>query len=99
MYNYAGPRVGDPTFVSFYNGKVPNSYRTVNLADVVPTLPPTEVFNNTFGHVGTEWSYLWQTGNVATNHSIKEDYLPTVTEHPQAITDAPREQPTSCVCD
>ena len=44
MYNYAGPRVGDPIFVDAYNFFVPQSYRVVNLADMIPMLPPSQVF-------------------------------------------------------
>ena len=49
-------------------------------------------------HVGAEWSYLWQTGDVGGNHAIRCNYLETVKRHPQTITDAPRQQPTSCLC-
>jgi triacylglycerol lipase len=70
MYSYAGPRVGDPIFVDAYNFWAPQSYRVVNLADLVPMLPPSQVFNWHYGDVGEEWSFLNQSGNVAGNHAL-----------------------------
>jgi hypothetical protein len=70
MYSYAGPRVGDPTFVSAYNFFVPQSYRVVNLADLIPMLPPSQIFQWQYGDVGEEWSFLNQSGNVAGNHAL-----------------------------
>src|SRR5690348_411602 len=60
MYNFAGPRVGNPTFVDAYNFWVPQSYRVVNLADMIPMLPPTQIFQWQYGDVGEEWSFLNQ---------------------------------------
>ena len=70
MYSFAGPRVGDPIFVDAYNFFVPQSYRVVNLSDVVPVLPPSQVFHWTYGDVGEEWSFLNQSGNIAGNHAL-----------------------------
>lgn len=70
MYNYAGPRVGNPTFVDAYNFWVPQSYRVANLADMIPMLPPSQVFQWQYGHVGEEWSFLNQSGNIAGNHAL-----------------------------
>lgn len=70
MYNFAGPRVGDGTFVDAYNFFVPQSYRVVNLSDVVPMLPPSQVFHWHYGDVGEEWSFLNQSGNIAGNHAL-----------------------------
>lgn len=43
MYNFASPRVGDPTFASIYNSKLSNSVRFVNTYDEIPKLPQTQV--------------------------------------------------------
>lgn len=41
MYNFAGPRVGDPDFAEFtYGAHVVTSFRVANTNDLVPTLPP-----------------------------------------------------------
>ncbi|HKV94406.1 MAG TPA: lipase family protein [Candidatus Angelobacter sp.] len=70
MYSYAGPRVGDTAFVDAYNYFVPASYRVVNLADMIPMLPPSRIFQWQYGHVGEEWSFLNQSGNIAGNHAL-----------------------------
>jgi hypothetical protein len=79
MYNMASPRVGDPEFVSAFNFLVPDGYRIVNLSDLVPMLPPTQIALPvegllTYGHVGQEWGYLWQTGDVGGNHFYDTNY-------------------------
>ncbi|HEU4562214.1 MAG TPA: lipase family protein [Longimicrobium sp.] len=79
MYNQASPRVGDPEFVGAFNALVPDAYRIVNLADLVPMLPPTQISLPvegllTYAHVGQEWDYLWQTGNVGGNHFYDTNY-------------------------
>jgi triacylglycerol lipase len=70
MYNFAGPRVGNPAFADVYNELIPGSYRVVNLADMVPMLPPTKVFGWQYADVGEAWSFLNQSGNVAGNHGL-----------------------------
>ncbi|MGB5712693.1 MAG: lipase, partial [Waterburya sp.] len=61
LYTYATPRVGDPTFATLHAKQVPNSYRVVNLADIMPLMPPTQSVG-TYVHVGQEWSFLSQNG-------------------------------------
>jgi triacylglycerol lipase len=70
MYNFASPRVGNKAFVNAYNLLVPESYRVVNLADMVPMLPPSQTFLWEYDHVGEELSFLNQSGNIAGNHSL-----------------------------
>ena len=70
MYNYAPPRVGDPTFAKFYSELVPNSYRVVNQADSTWLLPPTQLNNATYLHVGQTWSFINQTGDLSPNHQL-----------------------------
>lgn len=40
LYTYAPPRVGDETFVKFFEAHVPVNFRIVNRPDIVPRLPP-----------------------------------------------------------
>ena len=80
MYNYGGPRVGNPTFASFYNKLIPCSYRVVNSVDKVPQLP-SNYLTEKYKHVGQEWTYLWETNNIKTNHYLDYrgfNYLPAV---------------------
>lgn len=95
MYSFAGPRVGDPIFVDAYNFFVPQSYRVVNLSDVVPMLPPSQIFHWTYGDVGEEWSFLNQTGNIAGNHALigADNYTDAV--NLSIPTNAPREYPVT----
>ncbi|MCV9885644.1 lipase family protein [Metabacillus halosaccharovorans] len=39
VYTYGSPRVGDPYFASQFNKTVRNSFRIVNIHDIIPTLP------------------------------------------------------------
>ena len=70
MYNYAPPRVGNPTFAKFYSDLVPNSYRVVNQADSTWLLPPTQLDNSIYLHVGQRWSFINQTGDLNPNHQL-----------------------------
>jgi triacylglycerol lipase len=97
LYDFASPRVGDPIFQGAYDAALPGTFRVVNLADVVPLLPPTSItvagVTYLYAHVGQEWSYLWQTGNVEGNHSLSFDYEPALLQ--QVETDASRTFPAS----
>ena len=52
LYTYAGARVGDPTFARIHAQSVPNHYRVVNLADIVPLLPPIQSPGGTYSSHG-----------------------------------------------
>jgi triacylglycerol lipase len=94
MYNFAGPRVGDPSFVAAYNHFVPHSFRVTNLADSVAIIPPENIFDYQYRHIGTaqaEWSFLNQSGDVAGNHSL-DTYLDALAR-PGAVTNALRHYP------
>lgn len=69
LYTYAGPRVGNQTFAKVHSKLVPNSYRIVNHADPINLMPPTKVFD-VYVHVGQEWSFLSQNGDVMPNHVV-----------------------------
>ncbi len=70
MYSYASPRVGDPNFAQSFNNLVPNSYRVVNYADSTWLLPPTQLNESVYLHVGQAWSFINQTGDLNPNHQL-----------------------------
>jgi len=76
LYTYASPRVGDPTFAKAHSQLIPNSYRVVNLADIIPLVPPTKL-SGTYVHVGQEWAFLSQNGDALPNHVI-DTYLKAI---------------------
>lgn len=102
-YPLASPRVGDSTFKSAYDFYVPSTFRIVNLSDWVPVVPPTALtivvdgvtISIQYSDVGQEWSYLWQTGDLDTNHSLKINYNPSIIAN--VPTDAARTYPNSGV--
>jgi len=51
VYTYASPRTGDELFASTYDSKVPNTFRIINTADLVPKLPLPPLY----GHVHGEY--------------------------------------------
>jgi len=70
LYTYASPRVGDPTFALVHNQMVPNNYRVFNLADAITLMPPTKTVGGVYVHVGQEWSFLSQEGDLMPNHVV-----------------------------
>jgi hypothetical protein len=44
LYNYGQPRVGDAKYAAFVNSKISEYYRTTHNKDIVPHVPPIEVF-------------------------------------------------------
>lgn len=62
--------MGDPTFARIHAQYVPNHYRIVNLADIVPLLPPIQSPGGTYVHIGEEWSFLSQNGDFLPNHVV-----------------------------
>ncbi len=54
MYTFAGPRVGNPSFVQSFNELVRTSWRVVNEHDEVPKIPPTAMGTDGYEHVGRE---------------------------------------------
>lgn len=91
LYTYASPRVGDPTFAKLHAQKVPNSYRVVNLADVIPLMPPTQSVG-TYVDVGQEWSFLSQKGDFMPNHVV-DTYQSAIDR--EVETDSSRNYPLS----
>ncbi len=70
LYSYAGPRLGNPAFAEDFSRLLPNSYRIVNLADLVPTLPPTKTGEVIYVHVGEPWAFTSAYGDIGPNHFI-----------------------------
>ena len=69
VYVYASPRVGNPDFVRSYGKILPNTFRISNLADPIPTMPPTKM-RAEFVHVGEEWAFISQQGDILPNHIV-----------------------------
>jgi len=44
LYDYGQPRVGDSKYASFVNTEISEHYRTTHNRDVVPHVPPTDIF-------------------------------------------------------
>ncbi|MGF1535545.1 MAG: lipase [Elainellaceae cyanobacterium] len=71
IYSYAGPRVGDTEFIDAHNQLLPNHYRIVNLADMIPMMPLSRLLVQDFVHGGEQWSFLSQQGDILPNHLIE----------------------------
>jgi predicted lipase len=71
LYTYAAPRIGNAEFVEQHNQLIPNHYRVVHLADMIPMLPLTKLARDNFVHGGEQWSFLSQQGDFLPNHIIE----------------------------
>jgi triacylglycerol lipase len=92
LYTYASPRVGDPVFAKEHNRSIPNSYRVVNLADAITLVPFTLLFKTEYVHVGEQWAFLAQNGDVMPNHVV-DTYKGAIDK--QVETNKPRNYPNS----
>ncbi|MGF1491608.1 MAG: hypothetical protein ACFBSC_03975 [Microcoleaceae cyanobacterium] len=70
LYTYASPRVGDVEFAEAHSRLVPNAYRIVNMADSVPTAPPTTIGRLTFAHAGQVWTFVDYSGDLFLGHFV-----------------------------
>ncbi|MBO9130939.1 lipase family protein [Bacillus sp. 165] len=76
MYSFAGPKVGDLAFKNYYNLQVANSYRFVNLFDVVPLLPPRKISLEKiereweYFHVNNPLTFAMNMGSIIKNHGM-----------------------------
>ena len=91
LYTYASPRVGDPTFAKLHAQYIPNSYRVVNLADIIAFMPPTQSVG-TYVDVGQEWSFLSHQNDFMPNHVV--DTYKTAIEQ-EVESDRSRQYPVS----
>lgn len=70
LYAYAGPRVGNKAFIEAHSKLIPNHYRVVNLADMIPLLPISKQLKAEFVHGGEQWSFLSYQGDIMPNHIV-----------------------------
>ncbi|WP_416827791.1 lipase family protein [Ectobacillus polymachus] len=76
LYNFGAPKVGDLAFRNYYNLQVANSFRFVNLFDVVPLLPPRKVKIEKidrkweYYHVNNLITFTSNLGSITKNHDI-----------------------------
>jgi hypothetical protein len=86
-------------FADAYNGLVPNTFRVVNAADVVPISPPTCLslgeLQVSFAQVAAAQnvvSFIAQSGSIGQNHSCADTYVPYLQQlaagFPVAVTTA-----------
>ncbi|MDF5721451.1 MAG: lipase [Rhizonema sp. PD37] len=92
LYTYGGPRVGNPNFAQIHSQIVPNSYRIFNLADTIPLSPPTVFRKDIYVHVGQNWSFLAQYGDILPNHAV-DTYRAAINK--QVETDSKRTFPNA----
>ena len=70
LYSYAAPRVGNLDFAKFSSAIAPNTFRIINLADIVPMVPPASLRDQQYIHVGQAWVFLdYAGGDVAASHA------------------------------
>ena len=84
MYNFAAPRVGDPSFSQRYSELVKNSWRTVNSNDLVPTLPPTTVISfDDFPPQEVSYEHVFSKSEITFGKSINDplDVLNIASNH------------------
>jgi triacylglycerol lipase len=86
LYAYAGPRVGDKAFVEAHSQLIPNHYRIINLADMIPLLPISKQFNAEFVHGGEQWSFLSYQGDILPNHTA-ETYRNAIVQEAETKAD------------
>ncbi|MNQ44351.1 Lipase (class 3) [compost metagenome] len=74
-YNFASPRVVDPSFASYYNGLAVPTYRVVNDSDLVPEVPPGVTDNWVYQHLGLSIDFTASYSSVEADHSMADCYL------------------------
>lgn len=88
-YNYAGPKISNPQFMSSFATRVPQNIAVVNLSDLIPNLPPVVI-------EGWIYENAPQTVNfTASLPSIKEThvnsyslYMPVCSQNAPCIEDS-----------
>ncbi|MDY7020014.1 MAG: hypothetical protein SWJ54_01465 [Cyanobacteriota bacterium] len=85
LYTYAGPRVGNVEFAEAHSRLVPNSYRVVNMADSVPTAPPTTIGKLVFAHSGQVWTFVDYSGDLFLGHFVSVYKKAVDTEQEQLL--------------
>ena len=94
LYTYAGPRVGDPSFVEAHSQLIPNNYRVANLADPTTLVPPSLTGNIAYVHVGDPWRFITSNDDIGSHHYVST-YREAVDQ--EVETNQRREYPISGV--
>lgn len=68
VYTFAAPRLGNQSFVRYYNARVPQTYRVLNVMDGCTMLPVSDA-KNLYEHAGRAYMLEYDLG-MAKNHSI-----------------------------
>lgn len=74
-YNFASPRVVDPTFAAYYNALPVPTYRVVNDSDLVPEVPPGVTDTWIYQHLGLAVTFTASYSSFAGDHSMADCYL------------------------
>lgn len=74
-YNFASPRVVDPSFAAYYNGLNIPTYRVVNDSDLVPEVPPGVTNTWVYQHLGQAVTFTASYNSFAGDHSMADCYL------------------------
>ncbi|MBD2872354.1 lipase family protein [Paenibacillus arenilitoris] len=105
VYTFGAPRVGDPKFVTAYNGTVGTHWRFQNEFDIVPHLP-TLVYqspdtNQTYYymHVKGEVKRSFRMGSIAGNHLLSSYFADLAREEPAFAMSVCAEPPGWCPAD
>lgn len=63
VYTFGQPRVGNAQFASFYSKQIPETYRVIHYADIIPHLPAVQAG---YAHSSTEVWYQSDMQNYST---------------------------------
>lgn len=95
LVTFGSLHLGDQSFATAFQTKVPTAFRFANLSDFVPSLvsltPGTPT--DPYVHVGLECTFTWQTWDDWGNHSMANIYLPVVSDYLSVIHLGPRQYP------
>jgi len=67
VYTYGSPRWGNLALVQYYATTVNLNWRLVNVHDVVPTVPPTEIDGYSYHHT---WTEVWYTLDMPLTYEV-----------------------------
>jgi triacylglycerol lipase len=91
IYTFASPRVGDPSSASRFDGTLVTSplysWRVVNMFDIVPQLPPRDIFDPFdittyyYEHVTDHVPLAFLKGGAIANHRL-ENYIEAIEQLP-----------------
>jgi len=67
-YFFAGPRIANPKFVEKFDRLLPTSMNVLNVDDLIPALPPAQLFEYTYDTAGKLVPFIDSRGSLASNH-------------------------------